>query len=504
MSSTHDAIARICDDVRGTCDSFDFKNFVFTALFFRYLCEIERHEFTSKDTLQNLLQEKEGIAERFISIVKKLNEIPLYESFFDDYLHADSRLGTDDASRDEVMYKLLHGVADMPLDYGCVDPFGDAFEYMMQMFANNGGRSGGEYYTPKEVSKLVSKLAMYGRDDSCIVYDPTCGTGSLLLQARENNPDVILYGQELNPVTYNLARMNMDVHGATSFIYKGDTLTKPHELNLKPDTVVANPPYSVKWAGKDNADIVNDPRFVGGIAPKGKADWAFLQHIIYNLADDGCAAVVVFPGILYRGNTEKKIRQWFIENNYIDTVIDLPENVFFGTQISTCIVVMKKNRADDAPVRFIDASDKCVKSGKKNILSDEDIDWILAAYSGEDTQYKTNSVSRADIAANDYTLSVSSYIEPEPDAPKRPLPVVMLDLAVTRRKMFVNWVDEYNFWIKDHIVSEYFVSDLMDVVFKGLEPEIVRRRAMDGYYDGLDSFGDISVMKSFKGRDDCD
>lgn len=304
------------------------------------------------------------------------------------------------------------------------DTFGDTYEYLMQMYASEAGKSGGEFFTPQQVSELLARLASYGNSHINKVYDPACGSGSLLLKFAktigQQNPNLKYFGQEVNPTTYNLCRINMFLHNVNfdNFdIRLEDTLLKPQHMQDAPfDAIVSNPPYSLKWEGKDNAILINDERYApaGVLAPKSAADLAFTMHMLWHLSEKGTAAIVEFPGVLYRGGDEKKIRQYLIKNNYVDTVIQLPANLFFGVGIATCIIVLKKSAKTDASVLFIDASKLYQKNGNKNVLLPEHQDKIMELFANrKDEQYLTKLVKNDDILENDANLSVSSYVEQE-------------------------------------------------------------------------------------------
>ena len=326
----------------------------------------------------------------------------------------------------DLLVKLLESIGDLNLgnfqDHS-IDAFGDAYEFLMTMYAGNAGKSGGEFFTPQEVSELLAKLTLVGKTQVNKVYDPACGSGSLLLKFAKilgkENVRQGFYGQEINLTTYNLCRINMflhDVNFEKFDIAHGDTLTDPHHWDDQPfEAIVSNPPYSTNWAGDTNPLLINDPRFspAGVLAPRSKADLAFTMHILSWLATDGTAAIVEFPGVLYRGGAEQKIRKYLIDNNYIDCVIQLPANLFFGVSIATCIIVLKKSKADNATL-FIDASKESVHSGNKEKLADVHIDKILNAYVERTNKaHFANLVSNANIAANDYNIAVSSYVEQE-------------------------------------------------------------------------------------------
>jgi len=349
-----------------------------------------------------------------------------FKGLFDDLDVNSGKLGSTVAKRNEKLVKLLDAIGDLPLgEFGAnaIDLFGDAYEYLMQMYASQAGKSGGEYYTPQEVSELLARITVVGKTQVNKVYDPACGSGSLLLKfakvlGRENVRRGF-FGQEINLTTYNLARINMflhDVNYEKFDIAHGDTLTDPAHWDDEPfEAIVSNPPYSIRWEGDSNPLLINDERFApaGVLAPKSKADLAFTMHMLSWLAVNGTAAIVEFPGVLYRGGAERKIRQYLIDNNYIDTVIQLPPDLFFGTTIATCIIVLKKSKSDNA-VLFIDASAEFVRSGNKNKLSGENQQRILGWFTArEDVEYTAALVPNERIAENDYNVSVSSYVQAE-------------------------------------------------------------------------------------------
>jgi type I restriction enzyme M protein len=347
-----------------------------------------------------------------------------FAGLFDDYDVNSNKLGSTVAKRNERLVKLLDGVADMNLgsvkDHD-IDAFGDAYEYLMTMYASNAGKSGGEFFTPADVSVLLTRLGTVGKTTINKVYDPACGSGSLLLKAEGIlGKDAVLngfYGQEINITTYNLCRINMFLHdiGFDKFdIACEDTLTNPQHWDDEPfELIVSNPPYSIKWAGDDNPLLINDPRFApaGVLAPKGKADLAFIMHSLSWLAPNGTAAIVCFPGIMYRGGAEKKIRQYLVDNNYIDCIIQLPSNLFFGTSIATCIMVMKKGKPDNK-VLFIDATNECVKVTNNNKLTGNHIENIVKWFiEREEVEHVAHLASYDEVSQNDYNLSVSTYVE---------------------------------------------------------------------------------------------
>ena len=338
-----------------------------------------------------------------------------------------NKLGATVQKRNETLVKILDKIGDMKLGNladNQIDTFGDAYEFLMTMYASNAGKSGGEFFTPQEVSELLARITLVGKKQVNKVYDPACGSGSLLLKFAKvlgkENVRQGFYGQEINITTYNLCRINMflhDINYEKFDIALGDTLLAPKHWDDEPfECIVSNPPYSIKWAGDENPLLINDPRFspAGILAPKSKADLAFTMHMLSWLATNGTAAIVEFPGVLYRGGAEQKIRKYLIDNNYIDTVIQLPANLFFGVGIATCIIVLKKSKKDNATL-FIDASGEFIHEGNKNKLSDANIARILEAFvARKDDAHFARLVENDKIAGNDYNISVSSYVE-QPD-----------------------------------------------------------------------------------------
>lgn len=474
----HRAIWAIADELRGSVDGWDFKNYVLGTMFYRYISEnltsyindgeieagntdfdfAQMSDEDAEEAREGLVEEKGFFilpSELFANIKKKsnadmewakahLNE-KLEEIFrhieessqgseaesdlaglFDDFDVNSNKLGSTVAKRNEKLVKLLNGVADMNLgsvqDHD-IDAFGDAYEYLMTMYASNAGKSGGEFFTPADVSELLTRLGTVGKTEVNKVYDPACGSGSLLLKSLKilgkEGVRNGFYGQEVNITTYNLCRINMFLHdvGFDKFdVACEDTLTAPQHWDDEPfELIVSNPPYSIKWAGSDDATLINDPRFApaGVLAPKSKADLAFIMHSLSWLANNGTAAIVCFPGIMYRGGAEKKIRQYLIDNNFIDCIIQLPSNLFFGTSIATCIMVMKKNKTDNRTL-FIDASNECVKVTNNNKLTPENIDRIVDIFTKrEEVEYIAHLASYDEIKENDFNLSVSTYVEAE-------------------------------------------------------------------------------------------
>ena len=461
----HRVIWNIANDLRGSVDGWDFKQYVLGVLFYRYISEnltayvkeqedidyvamSDRMAITARKQLVN----EKGFfippSELFCNVCKKadndenLNEtlervfknIELsaqnteseddFKGLFDDIDVNSKKLGATVKKRNESLVKLLHGVEQMQLgDFqdNTIDAFGDAYEFLMGMYASNAGKSGGEFFTPQEVSELLTRLAIGNKKSINKVYDPACGSGSLLLKAAKilgkKKVRDGFYGQEINITTYNLCRINMFLHGIEYSKFKiahGDTLIDPAHQDDEPfEVIVSNPPYSIKWAGDDNALLINDPRFApaGVLAPKSKADLAFVMHCLSSLSSNGTAAIVCFPGIMYRGGAEQKIRQYLVDNNFVDCIIQLPDNLFFGTSIATCIMVLKKSREDNK-VLFIDASNECIKVTNNNKLTTENIDTIVKVHQERTSKkYFSKLVKIDDIASNDYNLSVSTYIE---------------------------------------------------------------------------------------------
>ena len=349
-----------------------------------------------------------------------------FAGLFDDFDVNSNKLGSTVAKRNERLVKLLDGIAAMNLgsvkDHD-IDAFGDAYEYLMTMYASNAGKSGGEFFTPADVSVLLTRLGTVGKTTINKVYDPACGSGSLLLKAEKLlGKEAVMngfFGQEINITTYNLCRINMFLHdiGFDKFdIECEDTLTNPQHWDDEPfELIVSNPPYSIKWSGDDNPLLINDPRFApaGVLAPKSKADLAFIMHSLSWLAPNGTAAIVCFPGIMYRGGAEKKIRQYLVDNNYIDCIIQLPSNLFFGTSISTCIMVLKKGKVDDK-ILFIDASKEFVKVTNNNRLTQENIQHIMDTYvQRTEIVHYAHVASHKEVVNNNYNLAVSTYVEEE-------------------------------------------------------------------------------------------
>ena len=387
------------------------------------LFENVRARAKSDDNLNETLSK---VFENIESSAKGTDSEEDFKGLFDDIDVNSNKLGNTVSKRNEKLVKLLNGIGEMKLgDYkdNTIDAFGDAYEFLMSMYASSAGKSGGEFFTPQEVSELLTRIALVGKKEVNKVYDPACGSGSLLLNTAKilgkENVRQGFFGQEINITTYNLCRINMFLHDIDydKFdIALGDTLTDPQHWDDEPfEAIVSNPPYSIRWKGDSDPVLINDSRFspAGVLAPKSKADLAFIMHSLSWLSTNGTAAIVCFPGVMYRGGAEQKIRQYLVDNNYIDCIIQLPENLFFGTSIATCIMVLKKSKTENSNL-FIDASKECVKVTNNNKLTQKNIEKIVEAYvRGVNQEYFCKLVPNSDIAAQDYNLSVSTYIEQE-------------------------------------------------------------------------------------------
>mgnify|MGYP000120552119 CR=1 FL=1 len=469
----HRTIWNIANDLRGSVDGWDFKQYVLGMLFYRYISEnltnyINKGEWEAGNTDFDYaeLSDEEAIeikddmvqtkgffilpSELFQNVRKNaakdknLNETlervfknieastigakseKNFKGLFDDIDVNSNKLGNTVEERNKKLVKILNAIGDMQLGdvkNNSIDAFGDAYEFLMTMYASNAGKSGGEFFTPQEVSELLARITVVGKEDVNKVYDPACGSGSLLLQfAKVLGKDKVrigFFGQEVNITTYNLCRINMWLHDIdyTKFdIALGDTLIEPKHWDDEPfEAIVSNPPYSIKWEGNDNPLLINDPRFApaGVLAPKSKADLAFIMHCLSWLASNGTAAIVCFPGVLYRGGAEQKIRKYLVDNNYIDAIIQLPENLFFGTPIATCIMVLKRSKSDNN-ILFIDASKEFIKVTNNNKLTSENIQNILNAYiERKDIDHFVKLASREEVEEFDYNLSVTAYVKQE-------------------------------------------------------------------------------------------
>ena len=466
----HKTIWKIASELRGSVDGWDFKQYVLGLLFYRFISEnIENYvnenqrkagmnDFKYRDMSDEeallgksqILEEKGFFilpSELFCNIRKGaasnenlnvvisnvFNNIEAsargtdseddVKGLFDDFT-IDNKLGNTVDERNEKLIKLLNAIGDLNFGeytYNNIDLFGDAYEYLMTMYASSAGKSGGEFFTPQEVGELLARIVIMDKTSVNKVYDPACGSGGLLLKfakilGKENVREGF-FGQEINLTTYNLARINMFLHNINynNFsIERGDTLIHPAHWDDEPfDAIVSNPPYSIKWAGKENPILINDERFApaGVLAPSSKADLAFTMHMLSWLSPKGTAAIVEFPGVLYRGGAEQKIRQYMIDNNFVDTVIQLPSDLFFGTSIATCILVLKKNKTDNN-ILFVDASDECVRNTNKNKLSDDNIKNIINILKDRKSiENKSYLATYEEVKDNDYNISVNSYLK---------------------------------------------------------------------------------------------
>lgn len=506
----HRAIWAIADELRGAVDGWDFKNYVLGTMFYRYISEnltayinsgeeeagntsfdyAKMSDADAEEAREGLVEEKGFFippSELFCNVTARaardenLNETLErvfnhiensakgsqsegdFAGLFDDFDVNSNKLGSTVAKRNERLAKLLNGVASMNLgsvkDHE-IDAFGDAYEYLMTMYASNAGKSGGEFFTPADVSVLLTRLGTVGKTKINKVYDPACGSGSLLLKVEKIlGKDAVqtgFFGQEINITTYNLCRINMFLHdiGFDKFdIECEDTLINPQHWDDEPfELIVSNPPYSIKWAGDENPLLINDPRFspAGVLAPKSKADLAFIMHSLSWLAPNGTAAIVCFPGIMYRGGAEQKIRKYLVDNNFIDCIIQLPSNLFFGTSIATCIMVMKRGKTDNK-ILFIDATNQCVKVTNNNKLLPEHIDKIVDTFANrEDVEYLSKLVDYDEVKEQNYNLSVSTYVEPED----------------TREKIDIQ---KLNAEIKEIVAREQVLRDEIDKIIVEIE-----------------------------------
>ena len=486
-------IWKIANDVRGSVDGWDFKQFVLGTLFYRFISEnftnyieggddsidyakladdvitpeIKDDAIKTKgyfiypsqlfvnvaktaNTNANLNTDLKSI---FDAIESSANGYPSEEDIkglFADFDTTSTRLGNTVENKNSRLAAVIKGVAE--LNFGNfedsqIDLFGDAYEFLISNYAANAGKSGGEFFTPQSVSKLIAQLAMHNQTSVNKIYDPAAGSGSLLLQAKKHFDNHIIeegfFGQEINHTTYNLARMNMFLHNVNYDKFNialGNTLTDPHFGDDKPfDAIVSNPPYSIPWIGDGDPTLINDDRFApaGVLAPKSKADFAFVLHALSYLSGKGRAALVCFPGIFYRGGAEQKIRKYLVDNNYVETVISLAPNLFYGTSIAVYILVLSKHKTD-TKTQFIDVSgeDFFKKMTNNNVLTDEHIERIMKIFgSKEDVEHVAKSIDNAIIAANDYNLSVSSYIEAKDTREKVVITKLNAEIATTVEKI---------------------------------------------------------------------
>ena len=459
----------IANDVRGAVDGWDFKQYVLGTLFYRFISEHFASYIEADDDSINYAKLPDDVitaeikddaiktkgyfiypSQLFINVTKTANDnqslnTDLAEIFskieasangyasehdikglFADFDTTSNRLGNTVPAKNERLAKVLKGVAQLNFggfDNNQIDLFGDAYEFLISNYAANAGKSGGEFFTPQHVSQLIAQLAMHKQEKVNKIYDPACGSGSLLLQAKKHfdnhRVEDGFFGQELNHTTYNLARMNMFLHNINYDKFNielGDTLINPHFGNDKPfDAIVSNPPYSVKWIGSDDPTLINDDRFApaGVLAPKSKADFAFILHTLSYLSPKGRAAIVCFPGIFYRGGAEQKIRKYLVDSNFVETVIALAPNLFYGTSIAVTILVLAKNKPN-TNIQFIDASgeDFYHKATNNNVMTDAHIQHIMTLFDAkENVAHVAATVPQEKVQDNDYNLSVSSYVE---------------------------------------------------------------------------------------------
>jgi type I restriction enzyme M protein len=460
-------IWQIANDVRGAVDGWDFKQYVLGTLFYRFISENFASFIEADDESISYAELPDSVitpeikddaiktkgyfiypSQLFVNVAKGANDNESlntdlttffsaiessangYDSeddikgLFADFDTTSNRLGNTVKDKNTRLAAVLKGVAGLDLGdfHGSqIDLFGDAYEFLISNYAANAGKSGGEFFTPQDVSRLIARLAMHNQTSVNKIYDPACGSGSLLLQSKKHFDNHIIeegfFGQEINHTTYNLARMNMFLHNINydKFNIKlGNTLLEPHFGDEKPfDAIVSNPPYSVKWKGSDDPTLINDERFApaGVLAPKSKADFAFVLHALSYLSGKGRAAIVCFPGIFYRGGAEQKIRKYLVDNNYVETVISLAPNLFFGTTIAVNILVLSKHKTD-TETQFIDASGLFKKETNNNVLTDEHIETIMAAFDSKaNTDHLAKSADYQEVVDKDYNLSVSSYVE---------------------------------------------------------------------------------------------
>ena len=492
----HRKIWAIADDVRGAVDGWDFKQYILGILFYRFISENFKNyieggepdinyeevpeELITDDVKDDAVKTKGYFiypSQLFSNVVKQARSNENLNTYlkdvfdaiessavgydsehdikglFDDVDTRSNRLGNTVTERNQRLADILEGIAS--LDFGNfednhIDLFGDAYEYLISNYASNAGKSGGEFFTPQNVSKLLAKIVMLGKDEKNKInkiYDPACGSGSLLLQAKKQFTEHIIedgfYGQEINMTTYNLARMNMFLHNINYdkfSIERGNTLLDPkHKADQPFDAIVSNPPYSIKWIGSDDPTLINDDRFApaGILAPKSKADFAFIMHSLSYLSSKGRAAIVTFPGIFYRGGAEQKIRKYLVDGNFVEAVIQLPDNLFFGTSIATCILVLAKNKTTTDTL-FIDASREFKKETNNNVLTEDHIQNILDGFAkGEAKTHFVSLVPYEKIVENDYNLSVSTYVEKEDTREKIDIVQLNKDIAETVKKIDV-------------------------------------------------------------------
>ncbi|MEG0427489.1 MAG: type I restriction-modification system subunit M, partial [Akkermansia sp.] len=478
---------------RGAVDGWDFKQFVLGALFYRFISEnFTNHMEGGDDSIDYAKMQDNKItpeikddavkskgyfiypSQLFVNVAKNANKNPNLNTdlkkifdeiessangypseqdikgLFADFDTTSTRLGNTVENKNSRLASVLKGVGNLDFrnfEDNQIDLFGDAYEFLISNYAANAGKSGGEFFTPQQVSKLIAQLAMHKQKSVNKIYDPAAGSGSLLLQAKKHFDHHIIedgfFGQEINHTTYNLARMNMFLHNINynNFnIALGDTLRNPHFGDDKPfDAIVSNPPYSVHWIGSDDPTLINDDRFApaGVLAPKSKADFAFVLHSLSYLSSKGRAAIVCFPGIFYRGGAEQKIRKYLVDNNFVETVISLAPNLFYGTSIAVNILVLSKHKTD-TKTQFIDASGEefFKKVTNNNFLKDKHIERIMGIFDQkEDVEYIAKSVDNKLIAENVYNLSVSAYVEVKDNREKVDITELNAEISTTVAKI---------------------------------------------------------------------
>lgn len=487
-------IWQIANDVRGSVDGWDFKQFVLGTLFYRFISEnfinyIEggddsvKYESLSDDVITPEIKEdavktkgyfiypsqlfvnvaktantnanlNTDLAAIFAAIESSANGYPSEQDIkglFADFDTTSTRLGNSVTDKNNRLAAVIKGVAGLNFgnfEESQIDLFGDAYEFLISNYAANAGKSGGEFFTPQSVSKLIAQLAMHKQEKVNKIYDPAAGSGSLLLQAKKHFDNHVIeegfYGQEINHTTYNLARMNMFLHNINYDKFNialGNTLTDPYYIDDKPfDAIVSNPPYSVNWEGTDNPILINDDRYApaGVLAPKSKADFAFVLHSLSYLSSKGRAAIVCFPGIFYRGGAEQKIRKYLVDNNFVETIISLAPNLFYGTSIAVNILVLSKHKTDNS-TQFIDVSgeDFYKKLNTNNLLTDKHIERIMEMFDSKiDIEHVAKSIDNNMIAKNDYNLSVSSYVDTKDTREK--IDIAMLNAEISKTVEMVN------------------------------------------------------------------